>query len=383
MENLHIINLLTEYLTGEMSGQHREELEQWLNECEGNRQFFDRFCSDCSFRERWELRQNIDVDAAIRRFDARTGGAVKPSVWKIWEKYVAVAAVLVMALGVSWFYWYRTGADLEPLKSEIAPGDAKAVLVLSNGEKVDLGIKDSLAVDLAGGVRVVNNGEQLKYKGGQLSTMKFNELRVPRGGEYEVVLADGTVVKLNAGSSLKCPESFGTDKREVILSGEAYFQVTKSEKPFIVKVGDLMVKVYGTEFNVNAQKAGRIQTVLVEGKVGVKMSGKDDEYILSPHQLADYDVNSGRVEVKDVDLTPYVAWTLGEFVFENERLEEIMETLALWYDVEVFYQSTSLKDLHFTGCVKRYQSINQILNALSHSVGVKFGQNGKTLIVSE
>lgn len=383
MIDSHILNLLTEYLTGEISEQHQAELERWLDEREGNRQFFEKFCADRSFRERWELRQKIDLDAALQKFESRTGDVLVLPMRKKWRLYAAVAAMLVLAIGISWFYLRQTAEIPEVAKSEIVPGNAKAVLVLADGEKVNLGMEDTLSVDLASGGQVVNKGKQLIYKGKQSAQIEYNELRIPRGGEYDVVLSDGTVVKLNAGSSLKYPEFFGAGQREVILSGEAFFQVAKSTVPFLVKVGDLTVKVYGTSFNINTQKGDRIQTVLVEGKVGIRMTGKEQEYILSPSQLADFNVRTGEMDVKEVDLTPYIAWTRGDFVFDNQRLEDIMQTLSLWYDMEVFYQNASLKELHFTGYVKRYQEIDQILNALAKSVGVKFNRQGKTLIISK
>lgn len=383
MIDSHILNLLTEYLTGEISEQHQTELERWLDEREGNRQFFEKFCADRSFRERWELRQKIDLNAALQKFESRTGDALVLPMRKRWRLYIAVAAMLVLAIGISWFYLRQTAEIPEVAKSEIVPGNAKAVLVLADGEKVNLGMEDTLSVDLASGGQVVNKGKQLIYKGKQSAQIEYNELRIPRGGEYDVVLSDGTVVKLNAGSSLKYPESFGTAQREVILSGEAFFQVAKSTVPFLVKVGDLTVKVYGTSFNINTHKGDRIQTVLVEGKVGIKMAGKEQEYILSPSQLADFNTRTREMDVKEVDLAPYIAWTCGDFVFDNQRLEDIMHTLSLWYDIEVFYQNTSVKDLHFTGYVKRYQEIDQILKALSQSVGVKFERQDKTLIISK
>lgn len=338
MIDSHILNLLTEYLTGEISEQHQAELERWLDEREGNRQFFEKFCADRSFRERWELRQKIDLDAALQKFESRTGDVLVLPMRKKWRLYAAVAAMLVLAIGISWFYLRQTAEIPEVAKSEIVPGNAKAVLVLADGEKVNLGMEDTLSVDLASGGQVVNKGKQLIYKGKQSAQIEYNELRIPRGGEYDVVLSDGTVVKLNAGSSLKYPESFGAAQREVILSGEAFFQVAKSTVPFLVKVGDLTVKVYGTSFNINTHKGDRIQTVLVEGKVGIKMAGKEQEYILSPSQLADFNTRTREMDVKEVDLAPYIAWTCGDFVFDNQRLEDIMHTLSLWYDIEVFYQ---------------------------------------------
>lgn len=378
----HIIGLLGEYLTGEISDSRRKELEQWLDMREENRRFFERFCQDRSFRKRWEMRQRIDTSAAIRAFDCRTGGMRHGTLGKRWLSYVAVAAVLVVAVGVSVLYFWKAEVKPEVVEVAIVPGSSKAVLVLADGKEVALGVQDSQAVALAGGGQAINQGTQLSYQGNPSEEVHYNELRVPRGGEYEVVLADGTFVKLNAASSLKYPETFVGKERVVELSGEAFFQVAKSAEPFLVKVGDMTVKVYGTTFNIHAYGGKRIYTALVEGKVGVTVKGNEKEYFLAPLQMADLDVATGKIEVKEVDLTSYIAWTKGEFIFTNERLEQMMETLSLWYDMEVIYQNPALKDLHFTGYLKRYQSIDQILKALSHSVGVAFKKRGKTLIIS-
>ena len=174
---------------------------------------------------------------------------------------------------------------------------------------------------------------------------------------------------------------FAGDERVVSLSGEAYFEVAKSEKPFWVKVGNLALKVYGTSFNINTHVDGKIRTVLVEGKVGISVAGQK-ECILMPSQLAEFDVDKGTIEVRDVDVFPYIAWTRGEFVFEGERLETIMETLSLWYDMEVFYANERMKDLHFTGIVKRYEDVDVILNVLEKTVSVHFNRKGKVLIIN-
>lgn len=373
----HIVDLLGAYLLGSLDTEREEELRRWLDEREENRRFFERFCADRSFRQRWEVWSGIDTGAAVRAFDRRTGGRVSHR--KGWMRYVAVAALLVVALGVSWICLREGNAVVEEM---IVPGGAKAVLVLSDGKRVDLVAEDSLSVGLASGVQVTNRGEELVYEGGRSEELRMNELQVPRGGEYTVVLSDGTKVRLNAASTLKYPEAFGGDRREVTLSGEGYFEVTKGDAAFFVRVGDLSVRVYGTTFNINAYKEECIRTALVAGKVGIRVANDGQEYLLKPSQLAEFKAEEGKVEIRDVDLAASLAWTKGIFVFNSEALGDILESLARWYDMDVFYQNQALKELHFTGYVKRYESIERILNALSQSVDVKFQVKGRTLVVS-
>ena len=168
------------------------------------------------------------------------------------------------------------------------------------------------------------------------------------------------------------------------MSGEAYFEVTKdSNRPFYVITEEVQVRVYGTEFNVNTHQPGKVHTVLVDGKVGIKKRGTTGEITMKPGELASFDRNAGTFEVKEVDVRQYVVWKDGYFTFENESLEQILNTLSLWYDVDVFFQSESAKQLVFTGYMKRYNDISEILNAITDVVGVNFTINGKTIIVSK
>lgn len=374
-----IIQLLQAHLIGNVSEEQQRALKEWLDSDEKNRQFFERFCSSQAFRWRYNQWRKINVKAAIRIFDARTKGrSMRIRMMRI---CAAVAAVVFVALGGFWLKWHLQEPVAEIVTNAIVPGSAKAVLTLSDGRKVDLTDKDSLSMNLKSGAQLTNQDAQLVYQGGNMQEVVYNELWVPRGGEYDVELADGTKVALNSSSSLRYPEIFVGDERVVSLRGEAYFEVAKSAKPFWVKVGNMAVKVYGTSFNINTHVKGKVQTVLVEGKVGISVLG-GEEYLLSPSQLAEFDLNKSTIKIRDVDLFPYIAWTKGELVFESERLETIMETLSLWYNMEVFYTNEQVKDLHFTGIVKRYEDIGVILNALEKSVHVKFERKGNVLIIN-
>ena len=228
--------------------------------------------------------------------------------------------------------------------------------------------------DVAEGIAAINNSLGMFYPE-QVATGKteYNVLEVPRGGEYTVTLSDGTVVYLNSGSELRYPVAFGSERRDVFLSGEGFF----------VNVDKLKIRVYGTSFNVNTYNLTNVETVLVEGKIDIRETNSDVEYSVIPGQLALYNREKGTMEIRDVDVRPYVAWKEHEFMFDNESLEGIMNTLSLWYDVDVFFQTASLKQLHFTGHLGRYEEVSHILDAISGVTQVKFSVKGRTIIVME
>ena len=189
---------------------------------------------------------------------------------------------------------------------------------------------------------------------------------------------------LNSATELKYPVVFDEEKREVHVSGEAYFEVKKEEnRPFYVVVDGMRIRVYGTSFNVNTQRDGFVQTVLVEGSVGIMAEGMAEECRMIPSQLAEYNKERSLIEVKEVEVEPYVAWKDGFFVFEDESLEQIMNTLSLWYDVDVFYVNPQLQGLHFTGHMRRYDQIDNILKAIGSAVGVTFSVKDRSIWISK
>lgn len=375
---MNIIGLIVGYLLGELDASRQEELREWLGQKTKNRLFFEKICAERTFLSRWRQRDKIDPEKAIRIFDRRTKGEkrIKP------VRLILYAAAVTVLFAVGMAFWFLDGTEKTVNVAEsgmICPGENKAILILSDGKKMDLQEQDSLAVNLGEGNSAINKNNCLVYQGNTAAYLQYHELQVPRGGEYQVTLADGTIVHLNSASSLIYPVVFGNGSRKVKLSGEAYFEVAKSDLPFYVEMDGLTVRVYGTCFNINGHFNERIQTALVEGKVSVLVDGK--EYLMKPSQLADLDLRTGRIDIRDADLSAAIAWTKGLFVFDNRTLEEIMQVLSRWYDVEVFFQDAALQKLHFTGSVERYEQIDLILKALSGSVGVKINKQGRTLTI--
>ena len=150
-----------------------------------------------------------------------------------------------------------------------------------------------------------------------------------------------------------------------------------------MNVGDMEVKVYGTSFNINTLRKDGIQTVLVEGSVGIKVLPSGEECMIKPGQLAEFNKEEGKIKVREVNTTLYTDWKEGIFRFENERLEDILETLSNWYNVDMFYQTPAVKELHFSGFMERYEQIDSILNAITISTGVHFVIREHTIMVSK
>ncbi|MFR1240458.1 MAG: FecR family protein, partial [Butyricimonas faecihominis] len=301
-----------------------------------------------------------------------------------WIKYAAVIALPLLVTGV-WLLYPRGGEQSIPVaqNTRIVKREASPVLEVVGGGKVILEKEKDKMIEAGRGVEVQQSSGMLVYSDSVVPEyVDTNVLRIPKGGEFKLQLADGTQVYLNSATDLRYPVAFTGSERRVYLKGEAYFEVAKdAEHPFIVVTDDVQVRVYGTSFNVNTLGADGVRTVLVEGKVGIRGQDSNREYVLKPNELAFYDRNSRDMKIETVDPDLYTLWRKGIFVFERETLENIMNTLSLWYDMEVFFQSESAKKLHFSGHMKRYEQIEDILHAITDATGVVFTINDKTVCV--
>ncbi len=387
----NIARLIRHSLTGELSEQERGELEAWLLDSEEHQVLFEKIKKEIRISSESSLFRSLNDEVAWQKFKTTTRER-KRRVYV--RRILTYAAVIVLPLAVvAGFLFLNREKDMLPMAPErvirITPGGPRAVLITADQTVHELnGVQGQREIEVEKGVVIKQGGANLEYDSlgapVQEVTLAMNTLKIPRGGEFRLKLSDGTNVYLNSASELKYPVRFDEKERKVYLSGEAYFEVTKdSDRPFYVVTEEVQVRVYGTEFNVNTHQPGKVHTVLVDGKVGIKKRGMTGEITMKPGELASFDRNAGTFEVKEVDVRQYVVWKDGYFTFENESLEQILNTLSLWYDVDVFFQSESAKQLVFTGYMKRYNDISEILNAITEVVGVNFTINGKTIIVSK
>lgn len=378
----HIISVLD----GTATPAAMLEVARWVEACPENARYFEQM------KKAWNLTSGAvpsseREERELRRFLRYIRGVRRRRAWRSVGRWAAVLAVpLCLAVYGAWKWGQRTERPV--VVARVEPGGFKAELIMDDGETIALHAGGEQRIEVEAGMTATNGEGRIVYREEERrressAPARMNTLRTPRGGEYGVTLADGTVVRLNAASELRYPVTFSGGSREVCLSGEAYFEVaTDSARPFVVKAGATRVRAYGTEFNVNAYPGAGTQAVLVEGSVGVSGVESPEERMLRPSQLAVYDGRGELQEVRDVEVFPYIAWKEGQFVFKDENLERILEVVSRWYDVDVEWRDEAVKALHFTGHIRKYDDIEVILNAINRMVGTRLRVEGQTVVVT-
>ena len=371
-----IINILEKLFISQQSLTSEEQriFDEWMKEA-GNRQ---------------KLYEWQRLESAIYAL----GTSRKANSEKGWEKInkrirrhrlrllpYAAAAIVVLCLGTA-IHLLTSQIATSPLLSSVNrqenPETKQVMLTLSTGRQILL--SDSLStMREANGTDIQIKGNQLVYNPTDTTSQPvYNTITIPRGGEYKLVLADHTIVWLNSDSQLTYPVAFNGDTRELRLKGEAFFEVTKDiHKPFIVHTSQFDIRVTGTQFNVRSYPEERESATLAEGNIQLEMNRHI--YRIVPGQQA-Y-LQGQEVKIKEVDLEHAIAWRHDAFSFKQVRLEDLLTELARWYDMEVFYQNTGLKDLHFTAWFKRSSSMKEVVRLLERTQKVKLEVKGKTLIV--
>lgn len=302
----------------------------------------------------------------------------------LWPRVAAVAAVVLLAIG-SWHFFAKTIVPQPQIYTqEIAPGGNKAVLTLASGKVIPLN-------DAKDGLRI--NGNQLSYLdgtaiaenvNGQGVSVGLQTLATPKGGQYQILLPDGTKVWLNAASSLKYPNSFASQNQRIVeLSGEAFFEVAPNQlKPFLVKTAKQTVTVLGTHFNINSYNdEGSTITTLEEGSV--KVDNLSEHVILKPGQQSLS--STKKLNVQEADLEVDLAWKNNRIEFKDASLAAIMKQVARWYNIEVEYKGT-ITERTFTGSLSRQSNLSVLLKILAYSdihfVVIQNPDHTKKLIVT-
>ncbi|MBC5622988.1 FecR domain-containing protein [Butyricimonas hominis] len=380
-----IARLIAKELTGTMDEREREELSRWLAEDGRHQEEYERLKISLETNDKvWE-----EQAAGHRMTDARwelTKQRIRKQRRIVWSRYAA-AIVLPLTIAAFWFISRDTSREQVPVQTvAITHGVMKAQLQLADGRKVELNDTTRLRINEVGGTEIQTSDKMVKYTGSDsveipLAGERYNTLRVPRGGEFALELADGTRVWLNSESTLKYPVHFTGDLRKVEMTGEGYFEVAKNAgKPFVVAVNGVNVRVLGTSFNVSAYSE-RVVTTLVEGKVQLQRGA--DSVILIPNQQGIWRNGKLGFVVKQVEARNYSLWREGIFYFEDTDLETILDVMARWYNVNIFYVNPGVKSMKFSVEVKRYENIEQILRRIEQTKRVKFDIKDRTINVCE
>lgn len=381
-EYIRIAELIYKDKIGELSEREKNELLAWLEESDFNRQIFDELAKGSSLSRSYDEYRNIHREQVWSVIEQQ----IAPRRRRLslqWMGYAASVMILVVA---GWFVFQTSdnGDTIQEGKkvARITPGTQKAILHLDNGEQVVLADNNTVIVEdsLSGKIEQVDKALVYQTESA-VKEERLNVLEIPNGGEFQVTLADGTKVWLNAGTKLTYPIAFVGKERRVRLEGEGYFEVERDEnKPFIVEINGMEVKVLGTSFNLRSFAAdNRSTAILVSGKIEVRTSTECIE--LSPNQRVDLLIGESKLDVREVDAVAYSAWTKGRFVFRRERLETILDDVSRWYNVTVFYEQSSVKDILFSGIMERYADISQTLEMLERTGKVSFIVDQKEIIV--
>ena len=334
--------------------------------------------------------QYLEVESRIlKKLNANING--KKSIMIHFPKWWAAAAILLIAIGAVFYKTYQKQGHGEGYsnniikKNSINPGSNKALLTLANGKQIVLNDASSETIIKQGNLvaRRKTNGV-LQYESlagaGKNEEINYNTITIPRGGQYQVILPDGTRVWLNSESSLKYPTVFRGNDRTVELTGEGYFEVVNNKKmPFKVKFKGEVAEDLGTHFDIMAyDDEGETRTTLLEGSMKVT---KGNFYrVLVPGQQTVSANNQRGFTIENADAANVLAWKNGYFLFQNEDIEHIMRQVARWYNVDVVYQGNR-QDQVYGGRISRFKNISELLNNLELTGTIHFEVEGRRVTV--
>jgi hypothetical protein len=383
VERQRFLSLLEKYTTGEATENEVALLDEYYKRLDA--------MSDVELSEKEE---NIFKASILKKIQSQIESekqelklVPKRSYKTIW--YAAASVLFLIAAGS---YFIRSDKNrisenksAVSQKQSIPPGSDKAVLTLSNGEQIVLSSENTGALTSQGAAQLTKkaNGELVYSVQDQSAKanapVNYNTITVPRGGQYRLVLADGSKVLLNAASSLTYPTTFNGKYRNVELKGEGYFEIAKNEAmPFIVKADDVEVRVLGTHFNISAYPDdSNIITTLIEGAVSMQKGGR--ERLLKPGQQGTAQKNLSSISVQNADIEQAMGWVSGNFVFKDLNIKDVMKIVSRWYDVDAEYQGNA-QFKKFGGTTSRYSNITELLDYMKITGGVNYKIEGRRIV---
>lgn len=379
MRKIDLDDLLNKYHQGNCSAEELALLETWYVQ---NMQPEHEISEQQILKAKEEIWANLKPDRSLHQSR------------RLWTRISAAAVVLIsLSVGILFYFKDHTKANSEGnqdkfAKNDISPGGNKAYLTLANGKRIALTDAGTGQLADESGVKISKNAEgQIIYtientkSDAVASLTAVNTIETPRGGQYQVLLPDGTKVWLNAASRLTYPVSFVRRERTVELNGEAYFEVARdAAHPFRVKSSGQEIEVLGTHFNVNSYKdETAVRTTLMEGSVRVS-SGKGQAIVLSPGEQSS--LRGKNIQVTQVNAEDVLDWKYGNFVFNDENLESILRKVARWYNVEIVYEMEP-SESSLLGKVSRSKNISAILHAIEQTDQAHFKIEGRRIIVTK
>ncbi|OQP58993.1 FecR family protein [Niastella populi] len=393
MNQNRLTYLLKQYASGKLTSDEQQELARLLTETD--REELAQYIT--TIAQQNDLpRIIINEERSATTFrnimaaDKPASPAIDVPWWRINFRRLSIAATLVLSFSAAIYLITRNdkknsvaGSQVTPVKPEKPAGRNTAVLYLADNSVVELDSINNGLITTQGGSQVMLANGQLAYVAPdkKATTIAYNKITTPRGGEYSITLSDGTKVWLNAASSLKFPTAFTGKKREVELTGEAYMDVAKDQHhPFEVKIGNVNVAVHGTEFNIMGyEDENQIVTTLVSGSVAISANA-NAPLTLVPGEHAVVKNNNSDMIVEKADVEEETAWKNGRTYFNGANIRQIMRQIARWYDVDVQYKG-DVANLDFTCTVSRKDKLSKLLGLMELTGAVHFTMEGNTIIV--
>lgn len=384
--------LFRKYLNNEATPQEVEQLIQQFGIIENEAELRSLILSSFENNEAANKDEHLLKLATNKVFSSikEQMSAAKTKAVPLYQKtWFRVAASVLFILSASAYFIFK-GQQPEKItlatreqrfKNDVMPGGNKALLTLGNGNTIilDSAVNGTLSQQGSTTIIKLDNGQLAYNTDGKTTEVLYNTISTPRGGQYQVTLADGTKVWLNAASSLRFPAAFMGKERKVEITGEVYFEVAKNAAmPFTVQVKDMEIEVLGTHFNMNAyDEEALIKTTLLEGSVKVK-SGSSSS-LLQPGQQAQLGKDR-RLNIKpDADIEETMAWKNGRFMFKGADIKTIMNQVARWYDVDINYQG-NISDI-FVADIAKDIPVSKLLILLEQTERVHFLIEGKKITV--
>lgn len=382
MEEQHEIKqLILKQLLGESNDDEDELIRKWRNNGANNEALYQKVIQKERIAKSFDVYQSINTDAAFVRVNT-LAGRTKHLLPRFLKYTAAITIPLLIGLSV----WLISDIEQKPLTTTgaIVSGSKKTMLQLSDGSEVELSAgTSSFALKERGKVVGHDSLNILIYSRINSDELRYNTMKVPRGGEYQLHLSDGTKVWLNSETDLRFPVNFVGDTREVYLKGEAYFEVAHDiSKPFIVYTNHAKVKVYGTVFNARNYTDEKVeQLTLLEGSIGVEANGQ--QTMIRPGEQAELTAGGEKLVVKEVDTSYYAGWITGKMKFKNMSLRELSKQITRWYDVDFSFANNRVAELRFSGNFDRDCEFQLLLELLERTTKVKIELDGRTVVVKE
>lgn len=385
--NRRIDQLILAYLRNDISEEDRQFLQEWIDQHENHKILFENLIDEDKRRN--AVREYASFHTQAKWMELQKALHTSMHRKKVFLlRKISVAAGIILLFGCIWFL---LKPDQKPnpkmavnMADFIRPGGFRAVLIMENGTQITLDSSFVLGQQLVVGNDTLEygQGDALKYAKNTVSShLTWHTLKIPKGGEFKLILEDSTEVWLNSETELKYPVHFSSVERKVFLQGEAYFKVVADqERPFIVTTSRTTTKVLGTSFNVSAYPDEHtLHTTLEEGKVEVNDPLTGQTVFLVPGEQAL--LEDDHLAVRKVDTRLYTLWRMDRFVFSSENLEDVLKTLGRWYDIEFFFKTQTSKWKKFSGSLPKYAEIEKVLEIIEMTTDVKFQLKNGTIYI--